>query len=201
MPGSPAPRPPAPPSPTPPRQPWPMPGAIPITTASDEARKLYLEGRALAEQLRAHDARKLFEQAAAKDPAFAMAHYQLAANSATAKEFLAHLNEAVALSDQGLRRRAADDPGARGGRQRQPGQGAGVPAGARRQVSRRRAGALPPRRRATSASRSSTRRSSSTEGDRDQPELLAGLQLARLRLPPQSRSTPRRRRRSRSTSS
>ena len=70
-------------------------GAIPITSASDEARRLYLEGRALAEQLRAHDGRQLFEQAAAKDPTFAMAHYQLAANSATAKDFFAHLKEAV----------------------------------------------------------------------------------------------------------
>jgi hypothetical protein len=75
-------------------------GAIPISSASDEARRLYLEGRALAEQLRAHDGRLLFEQAAAKDPTFAMAHYQLAANSATAKDFFAHLKEASALADR-----------------------------------------------------------------------------------------------------
>ena len=74
-------------------------GAIPISSASDEARRLYLEGRALAEQLRAHDGRQLFEQAAAKDPTFAMAHYQLAANSATAKDFFAHLKEASALAE------------------------------------------------------------------------------------------------------
>jgi tetratricopeptide (TPR) repeat protein len=76
------------------------PGAISISSASDEARRLYLEGRALAEQLRAHDGRKLFEQAAAKDPAFAMAHYQLATNSATAKDFFSHLKEASALADR-----------------------------------------------------------------------------------------------------
>jgi hypothetical protein len=75
-------------------------GAIPISSASDEARRLYLEGRALAEQLRAHDGRELFEQAAAKDPTFAMAHYQLAANSATAKDFFSHLKEASALADR-----------------------------------------------------------------------------------------------------
>jgi tetratricopeptide (TPR) repeat protein len=75
-------------------------GAIPISSASEEARRLYLEGRALAEQLRAHDGRQLFEQAAAKDPTFAMAHYQLAANSATAKDFFAHLKEASALADR-----------------------------------------------------------------------------------------------------
>jgi tetratricopeptide (TPR) repeat protein len=75
-------------------------GAIALTTASDEARQLYLEGRTLSENLRAHDGRKLYEQAAAKDPSFAMAHYQLAANSATAKDFFDHLKEAVALSDK-----------------------------------------------------------------------------------------------------
>ena len=89
-----------PPSPIPPRRPSPIAGAIPLSTASDEARRLYLEGRALSEQLRAHDGRKLFEQAAAKDPTFAMAHYQLAANSATAKDFFSHLKEASALADR-----------------------------------------------------------------------------------------------------
>ncbi|HET7426496.1 MAG TPA: tetratricopeptide repeat protein, partial [Gemmatimonadales bacterium] len=75
-------------------------GAIPISSASDEARRLYLEGRTLSENLRAHDGRALFEQAAAKDPKFALAHYQLAANAATAKDFFAHLKEASALAAQ-----------------------------------------------------------------------------------------------------
>ena len=74
-------------------------GAVPLSTNSDEARRLYLEARAVAEQLRAHEGRKLYEQAAAADPTFAMAHYQLALNSATAKDFLEHMKEAVALSD------------------------------------------------------------------------------------------------------
>jgi tetratricopeptide (TPR) repeat protein len=74
--------------------------AIPITSGSDEARQLYLEGRKLSEQLRAHDGRQLYEQAVAKDPSFAMAHYQLAINSATAKDFFAHLKQAGALSDK-----------------------------------------------------------------------------------------------------
>src|SRR5690348_1557542 len=75
-------------------------GAIPVTAASDEARSLYLEGRALSEQLKAHDGRAKYEAAVAKDPSFAMAHYQLAVNSATAKDFFSHLKEAVALSDK-----------------------------------------------------------------------------------------------------
>jgi tetratricopeptide (TPR) repeat protein len=73
-------------------------GAIPISTASDEARRLYLEGRALTEQLRAHDGREKLEQAVAADPSFPMGHYQLAANAATAKDFFAHLKEAKALA-------------------------------------------------------------------------------------------------------
>src|SRR5690348_3234883 len=78
------------------------PGAriVSLTTSSAEARDLYLKGRTLAEQLRFQDGRKLFEQAAAADPTFAMAHYQLAVTSATAKDFFAHLKEAVALSDK-----------------------------------------------------------------------------------------------------
>ncbi len=75
-------------------------GAVPLTTASDEARRLYLEGRALSEQLRAHDGRKLYREALAADPSFAMAHYQLAANAATAKDFFDHLGQAVALADR-----------------------------------------------------------------------------------------------------
>ena len=71
-----------------------------LTTSSDEARTLYTKGRALSEQLKAHDARQLFEQAAAKDPSFALAHYSLALSSATTKDFFQHLNQAVALSDK-----------------------------------------------------------------------------------------------------
>jgi len=53
-------------------------GKIPITASSDEAKALFLRGRDLSDQLRNQDARQLFEQAAAKDSTFAMAHYNLA---------------------------------------------------------------------------------------------------------------------------
>ncbi len=76
------------------------PGAIPITSGSEEARRLYLEGRALSEQLRAHDGRQLYQQALEKDSSFAMAHYQLALNSAIAKDFFEHVKHAVALAGQ-----------------------------------------------------------------------------------------------------
>lgn len=75
-------------------------GAVPLSTNSEEARRIYLEARAVAEQLRAHEGRELYRQAAAADPNFAMAHYQLALNAATAKDFLEHMKQAVALSDR-----------------------------------------------------------------------------------------------------
>ncbi|HYC30934.1 MAG TPA: tetratricopeptide repeat protein [Gemmatimonadales bacterium] len=73
-------------------------GTVPVTTASDEARRIYLQGRTLTENLRAHDGRKLYEKAVATDPGFAMAHYQLAVNSGIAKDFFDHLKHAVELS-------------------------------------------------------------------------------------------------------
>jgi tetratricopeptide (TPR) repeat protein len=74
--------------------------AIPITSGSEDARKLYLEGRALSEQLRAHDGRKRYEEAVARDSTFAMAHYQLAINAATAKDFFTHIKQAKAHADK-----------------------------------------------------------------------------------------------------
>jgi tetratricopeptide (TPR) repeat protein len=71
---------------------------VPVTTKSEEARKLYDEGQALFDQIRFHDAHEKFQQAAAKDPTFAMAHYQLAITSPSNKETVAHTKEAVALA-------------------------------------------------------------------------------------------------------
>lgn len=73
-------------------------GAVAVTTESDEARALYARGRALAEQLRQHDAGKLFQEAIAKDSNFALAHYDFALVSPTTRGFRAHLDRAVALS-------------------------------------------------------------------------------------------------------
>lgn len=71
---------------------------VPVTAASDEARALYTRGRDLSEHLRLHDARRVLEQALAKDSSFAMAHYELALAAPTPKESMRHLNQAVALS-------------------------------------------------------------------------------------------------------
>lgn len=73
---------------------------VAITAQSDEARRLYFEGRNLTENLRFHDGRTLYRQALEADPSFAMAHYQLAVNSATAKDFFDHMKQAVSLADQ-----------------------------------------------------------------------------------------------------
>jgi tetratricopeptide (TPR) repeat protein len=73
---------------------------VPITTTSADAKAHYLRGRALADQLRLHDAREQFTKAATLDPTFAIVHYNLALCSATAKEFFAELNKAVALIDK-----------------------------------------------------------------------------------------------------
>jgi len=73
---------------------------IPITTSSEEARQLYLKGRDLAEKLRATDAHALFQQAAAKDPAFALAQYGLATSAGTAREFFDAVSRANTLADR-----------------------------------------------------------------------------------------------------
>jgi len=73
---------------------------IPITTSSAEARQLYLKGRDLSEKLRATDAHALFQQAAAKDPGFALAQVGLANSAGTAKEFFDAVARAVSLADR-----------------------------------------------------------------------------------------------------
>jgi tetratricopeptide (TPR) repeat protein len=72
---------------------------VPITTASDDARQLYVKGRDLAEKLRATDARRFYEQAVAKDNTFALAHIGLANTSGTTREFIASVTRAAALKD------------------------------------------------------------------------------------------------------
>ena len=75
-------------------------GKVPITTASADARQQYIKGRALGENLRAHDSRQYLAAAATQDPSFALAHYSLALNAPTAKDFFAHLKQAVALANK-----------------------------------------------------------------------------------------------------
>jgi tetratricopeptide (TPR) repeat protein len=60
---------------------------IPITTSSEEARALYLEGRDLSERLRAVEARERFQEAVELDPGFGLAWLGLATTAPSAKDF------------------------------------------------------------------------------------------------------------------
>jgi tetratricopeptide (TPR) repeat protein len=75
-------------------------GKVPITTKSAEAKAEYLQGRALAEKLQAHDSLAHLDKALALDPEFATAEMARANSSPTAKEFFEHLNKAVSLADK-----------------------------------------------------------------------------------------------------
>ena len=75
-------------------------GKIPITTASEEARKEFLAGRDLSEKLRLTDSIAHYDKAIALDPNFALAELNRANVSPTAKEFFDHLKKAVALAGQ-----------------------------------------------------------------------------------------------------
>src|SRR5215210_8998260 len=73
-------------------------GKIPVTTASEEARKEFLQGRDKAERLLAQDSIQHFDKALSLDPNFALAELGRANASQTAKEFFDHLKKAVALA-------------------------------------------------------------------------------------------------------
>ena len=71
---------------------------LPITTASEEARKEFLAGRDLAERLLATDSIQHFDKAISLDPKFAIAELSRANVSPTAREFFEHLGKAVSLA-------------------------------------------------------------------------------------------------------
>ena len=65
---------------------------VPVTTTSDEARDLYMQGRALLDDLRIVDANGLFAQAVEADEDFAMGYFMVATTSQTAAEFFVAIN-------------------------------------------------------------------------------------------------------------
>jgi tetratricopeptide (TPR) repeat protein len=75
-------------------------GKIPVTTASEEARKEFLQGRDLAEKLLIQDSIQHFDKAISLDPNFALAELNRANVSPTGKEFFDHLKKAVSLADK-----------------------------------------------------------------------------------------------------
>lgn len=71
---------------------------VPITTASDEARALFLEGRALLDGLHFTDAGEKFRAAVEADPDFALGHVLAANTSGSAAEFFDHVEKAKAAA-------------------------------------------------------------------------------------------------------
>jgi tetratricopeptide (TPR) repeat protein len=74
-------------------------GKIPITTSSESARELYVQGRDLAENLRRDDARELFEKAIEEDSNFALAYLNLSFVQTNSRGFFENFNKAKALID------------------------------------------------------------------------------------------------------
>lgn len=68
---------------------------IAITTGSEEARAVYLRARDFQERLRALDANRLYKEALAKDPEFALAHLGVANTAISNEEFFAALDQAM----------------------------------------------------------------------------------------------------------
>jgi tetratricopeptide (TPR) repeat protein len=75
-------------------------GKIPITSSSEEAKKEFLQGRDLAEQLQAQNSLQPFDKAISLDPNFAYAELLRANASQSANEFFDHLGKAVKLADK-----------------------------------------------------------------------------------------------------
>jgi len=73
-------------------------GKIVVTTASEAAKKEFLQGRELAEKLQAQDSIQHFDKAIALDPNFALAELSRANAAPSPKDFFEHLRKAVALS-------------------------------------------------------------------------------------------------------
>jgi len=75
-------------------------GKIPITTASEEAKAEFLQGRDQFEKLLITDSIAHFQKAVALDANFALAELSLANSAPTGKEFFEHLNKAASLADK-----------------------------------------------------------------------------------------------------
>lgn len=75
-------------------------GKIPVTTASEDARKEFVQGRDLSEKLLVQDSIAHFDRAISLDPNFALAELNRAQVSPTGKEFFDHLKKAVSLSEK-----------------------------------------------------------------------------------------------------
>jgi len=73
-------------------------GEIPITTPSEDARSLFLQGRDKFENIEFVAAAGFFDKAIEKDPNFALAHFYRAQSGGGTAVFQKHLNKAVELA-------------------------------------------------------------------------------------------------------
>jgi tetratricopeptide (TPR) repeat protein len=73
---------------------------IPVSTASEEAKKEFMHGRELNEKLLIQDSIQHFDKAISLDPNFALAELNRAIVSPTGKEFFDHLKKSVSLADK-----------------------------------------------------------------------------------------------------
>jgi tetratricopeptide (TPR) repeat protein len=73
---------------------------VPITTTSKEARKLFVQGREMAEAQHPQEANGLFNQAIEKDPEFALAYLFKAGSASDAKEFKEARAKAISLASK-----------------------------------------------------------------------------------------------------
>ena len=71
---------------------------VPITTSSDEARALYMQGQSLLDNLHLIEANQVFTKAVEEDPDFAMGHLMLAVTSQTAAQFFRAVEQAQFLA-------------------------------------------------------------------------------------------------------
>jgi len=75
-------------------------GEIAITTSSDEARKLFVEGRNKFENVELAAAADLFDQAIQKEPNFAMAYFYRSQSGGGFEAFRKNIDKAVGLADK-----------------------------------------------------------------------------------------------------
>ncbi|MBU0984420.1 MAG: tetratricopeptide repeat protein [candidate division Zixibacteria bacterium] len=75
-------------------------GKVPITTSSQGALGLFLEGRGLVENLRIQEGRQLFVKAVAADPDFALAHLNVAIYAETFVDYFKSIEKAKKLADR-----------------------------------------------------------------------------------------------------
>ena len=67
---------------------------VPVTTSSAKALDLYMDGRALIDDLHFTEAHEVFLEAVDEDPQFAMGHFMVASTSLTAADFFAAVEKA-----------------------------------------------------------------------------------------------------------